>query len=290
MKFTNVDIYSEGSLLLNFNVSDLNNTSPLVLTNIDGLDVDDVQSRFYNTSFDGTKKYHDMVMTERDLVFYISLDPRFELGDDVSVLRDEFFKAISASRSSSIVIRFKDGDTVVAAIEGFVSKIDAPRFSKNMSVALHVTCDDPLFKSLDRVMYDVTTFTTVYKFSVLDSTSTATHGFKMVLRLLEPAGKLIIKPDESPYEWEFHLYPLLVDGVNSGFLGDDILTISGENNDRYVTIERSGVIYDIADTIVPGSTWPLILPSPNVNSFTIESDSHPYVWFELSYHNAHWGI
>ncbi len=74
-------------------------------------------------------------------------------------------------------MQFNNGDNTVAAISGFVTKFEAPNFTKTPEVQLTVNCSDPMLKALDEVNVDVTDLDPFFT-TIVDDESTSPHGFR----------------------------------------------------------------------------------------------------------------
>lgn len=276
MKLTSVEIRPENSsefVVLSFR--DPNSNNRYNVKSILGLDADDIVPRSYGGS--GNFTFYNLILSNRDVVFKIGLNPSFVDRKSYSDLRDDLYRMISASRTGRIQIQFKNGTEIKAVLSGKVSKFNNALFEKTQDVEITVKCDDTLLRAPEPVM--LSDLTPEYAL-IRDDDSTAPHGFSFTAGITGAISSLKIN-DPNDTSWSFEVIPV------GGFLVGDELHFSSEYNDKQLYVVRASVNVYLADVIVPGSVWPIIFPGDNLLTFT-----HPESldWDTLSYYPTYWGV
>lgn len=279
MKLTSVELTPKGGTgIATLSFRDPGADNAFNVMGITGLDTDEIIPRYYQGS--GTSaKFYALSLERRDAVLRIQLNPRFELGETFSSLRDSLYKLISSSRSGTVNLHLKNNATVVAAVSGFVSKIEAPNFERNQEVFITIKCDDPMLRALTAVEINVTGLDPVFT-TISDPLSTAPHGFQFQIAVLNSRPYFSISDPNDP-TWGFVVQPA------TGILADDVIYLSSEYNNKQLYMIRGVEIIQLADSIVSGSVWPLIFPGNN--TFFVE-DSISFQWLNISHYPTYWGV
>lgn len=280
MKVTSVELHPDNSSdAINLSFRDPRSENPYNVKAIVGLDADEIVPRYYGGS--GNSKFYNLNPNPKKIVIRISLNPDFAINESFSDLRDEVYKIIASSRTGLLQIQFKNGDTVVAVISGFVTKLEAPLFNKEPEVQITVECDPALLQSPERVSLDVEPLDPELTV-IQDSLSTAPHGMIFEVNVLEANDTFIIR-DPLDAAWEF--------GINldsaGGFLEDDHLLFSSEYNNKYLYLVREDNPIYLADLINPNSMWPIIFPGQNVFEL---ADHVKFEWVSIAHYSTYWGV
>lgn len=258
MKLTSIEIHTTNfaePIVLSFR--DPQSKLPFIIQNITGLDPESLSTRV--------------------IAMQIGLNPTYRRP---SVLRDTVYKTISASRSGLVTLHFKNGATLVATTEGYITKVENDVFSKSQSVTVTLQCDDALIRGVDRIFTDLDEGRiNLSNVRVLDSTSSAPHGMvcKFTVKNVIPSVQISSLTDPG---WVYNLSPV------GGFLVGDVITFSSEVL-KYINMIRAGVETQLADAIDGGAVWPVIYPGPNSFEF---SNPTKLTLNELSYLPAYWGV
>jgi hypothetical protein len=220
-----------------------------------------------------------MLPSKRTLVFKFRLNPRWDLSDSYSSLRDHLYKMISSTRDGRVTVNLKLGSEVIAEVVGSVSKFENDLFSTNQEVTLTIDCPSAIFSSPESVVVD-TESAEPGLIQITDSVSTAPHGLYlrgMCVGESFPYFAII----DGDYTWMFWLSLSSI----GGFIEGDIITISNVDVDKVITIERAGLVYNTAQVLLPNSVWPIIFPGDNtfIHSGTID-------WDVISYKQSYWGV
>lgn len=284
MKLTNVNIHAIGSNnVINLSFRDPKNLNSYIAKEILGLDADEITPKFLANSTTGNHRYYDFTLGKRDIVIQVLLNPNFSIGETHAALRDKIYKLVSSTRTGEIEVSFKDGAVNVARVSGFVTKIESPKFTKSPEVQITISCNDSMLKAYVADNVDVVGLSPTNAV-VLDSKSTSPHGFKFGVSFTNLRTEFSIQELSTgvpPREFKINLIgsPLL------GFGGDDILSFSSEHNDRFVYLQRDGVIYHLMDRVLPNSIWPIMFPGNNNFKLSVGAK---WVWF--NYHATYWGV
>jgi hypothetical protein len=246
-----------------------------------GLDASEIIPKFYGFGLVNKERFYEYTLPPREIVIRAVLNPNYIINEQYSDLRDEMYRTISSTRSSSVKMVLKNGATSVAQIIGTITKFEVPHFSKVPEIQLTVKCDDPIFHAITHVEVLHDHLGSTQPFELNDAISTSPHGLNLEVRLLEAQPTFVIQDREYDPNWKFEVAP------SGGFLVDDILCISSEMHNKYVYIERGGVETHIADFITFGSLWPIIFPG--YNEF-FSNYSGAVEWVSFNYRPAYWGV
>jgi hypothetical protein len=285
MRVTNVGIYTgtpqDAVEVINFSLNAGEPDAQYMVRNMIGLDGEELIPRFYGFSLQTKKKYYDFGMKARDIVIRIVLNPRFELDESYSEIRDELYRAISATRTGQIALHFNSGGTTVARIFGFITKFEVPHFSPLPEVQITVRCDDPMFRAINPVVYLPAQLSITNPIIIGDSLSTAPHGFQFQVTFKANTPSFTIQDAVTNPEWLFKIIP------SGGFLTNDVLNFSSDYANKYLYITRAAANIYLVDKIQTDSVWPIILPGSNAFYFL---DIGNFNWNRLEYYAAYWGV
>ena len=238
MKLTSIEIHPDNSSnIIQLSFRDPKSINPYTVKNVTGLDGD--------------------TLNARTIAMQVGLNPSFL---SYSTLRDNLYKTIASSRTGLVELRFLNGTTIVAAISGFVSKLESPQFAKSQEVTLTVTCPDPLIRAKDRKPESVLG-AGLGALNIVDDDSTAPHGFIFQLQFLANESSLTINSPADP-SWQFQIIP------SGGFISSDVLFFSSEVGNKFLYVVRGSSTIQMADAITPGSEWPSMFPGRNIFGFT----------------------
>jgi hypothetical protein len=281
MRVTTVSLYSNDSEAISFDLRNVSSQSPYVVRTIIGLDAEELTPRFYGFSKDGSERFYDFRLKPRDIIMRIVMNPRFNLNESYSYIRDNLYRVISATRTGKITLQFTSGAATVATIEGHIVKFEVPYFSKTPELQITVRCNDPMFRGINPVVMGVVDLPTTNPIVVADSISTAPHGFKMRFLVKSTLASWTVQDKQTNPEWDFKVTPV------SSFLANDVIYFSSEFNNRYLYMVRGGVTTHLLDRIDPLSVWPLIFPGFNEFYFV---NLAAMTWQELRFDVAYWGV
>lgn len=282
MRVTNVGLYAANNIeAINFSLSKSDPTAQYMVRTMIGLDAEDLVPKFYGFGLVNKPKFYDFGMKPRDIVIRVVLNPRFNLDESYSDVRDELYRVISATRTGLVTLHFNSGGTTVAKISGFITKFEVPHFAPLPEVQITVRCDDPIFRAINPVIYTPTELKTTNPVIVADSLSTAPHGFSMKVTFKATSPQFSVQDLASNPEWKFVVIP------NGGFASGDVLYFSSDTANKYLYMVRAAVTTHLVDRIQPGSIWPVVFPGANNFHFPEIAN---FNWNELVYYAAYWGV
>lgn len=279
MRITSVELHPDGSsAVCELSFRDPSQQNSYNVKGITGLDAEEIIPRFYGKP--GSSSFYDLVLTKRNIMALIELNPNYSANETPGSLRDDLYKMIATSRKGLIDIWFKDGEDVVATISGYITRTEAAHFTTAPVVQLSIACTQPMLKAPDAVSMPVIALDPSLT-TIVDDISTAPHGFKFELLFTAGVASITMSDPGDP-DWSFGIIPWA-----SGFLAGDVLYYSSEYNDKYLYIMRAGVKIYLADVIVSGSIWPIMFPG--VNNLAI-TDGPSLDWQSITYHPTFWGV
>jgi len=281
MKLTSVSVLSNETEGIRFDLRNVESQSPYMVRTIIGLDAEELISKFYGFSKDGTKKFHDFKMKPRDIVMRIVLNPRYNIDESTSYIRDSLYKMISATRSGELELQFNSGASTVARIYGRMTKFEVPYFSKTPELQITIHCEVSMFRGINPVVMGPGDLSAGTNITVPDSLSTAPHGCTMWMTLDATLSTLVIADQNPNPEWEFLVVP------ESDFIAGDQIILVSDFNDRQLFMIRGAVVTHLLDRIDPESVWPIIFPGNNEFYFP---GAASFSWAGISYFPAYWGV
>ena len=256
--------------------------APYTVKAILGLDVDEVITSYIGVG-SGTTQIYNMTVGKREVVLNFAITPRYGIGESVSSLRDNIYRAISANRTGAMTLKFKLDDTVVAFIKGFTTKIEADQFSESPQIKLTLDCSrDPLLRSEAIIVQDTNEFSNNLAI-INDPVSTAPHGIGMSFYCNEAVSSFTIS-DDLPQPWSFVVTPGII-GSDTGFKVGDSLHISSEDHNYQLYVVRNAVTTHLAQGLSLGSVWPYMYPGETSFRYSNEFNCSG-----LLYRQAFWGI
>jgi hypothetical protein len=278
MKLTSIELHPANSsdiTILSFR--DPSASNAYNVKTITGLDADEISRKFSGGS-GSASNFANLAMQRRDVAILLGLNPDYNTNESYSDLRDSLYRSINSSRTGVIQIQFKNGSDIVAVLEGFVSKFEAPQFEKMQEVTITITCNEAMLKAPEAVSLDVEDLDPDL-IVITDSLSTAPHGFIIVANLLDDMASFsITDPDDDSWSFE----------ITSGYLFEgSTLYLSSEFNNKYVYADFDLDTNHLADGIMPGSSWPIIFPGGNSFSFSTPTD---FEIVSITYYPTYWGV
>lgn len=281
MNITSVEFHPEGStqvVVLSFR--DPRRLNPYNIKGLEGLDVDEVRPRHYSGSGSLGKKFQNLSPGKKEVVALIELNPNFATNDTYSDLRDDLYRMIQSSRTGMVQIQFKYGSSVVAAISGFVSKLESALMTQTPSVQITFDCGNAMLKAPIPVDVDISDLEPD-AFTLTDMVSTSHHGFAMNINIIDPMATFTMTDPGDP-DWVFTVSPV------GGFEDNDILSFSSDFDGKYLLIIRGVTPIFLGDVLTQGSVWPLIFPGRE-NNFAL-ANPEKLVLLDVTYYPTFWGV
>lgn len=282
MRLTSIEMYASNlSEAITFSLRDRDASATYMVKGIVGLDAEDIIPKFYGFGTQTKSRFYDFGLKPREIVIRVVLNPRFNLDESYSDIRDELYRAISATRAGQIVLHFNSAGTLVARIYGFITKFEVPYFVQLPEVQLTVRCDDPTFRAVNPVEFKAAQLPTVNPVLIPDGLSTAPHGFSLQVTFKATAASFTIQDVPTNPDWKFKVTP------NGGFVSGDVLYLSSDYSNKTLYMVRGGTTTYLMDRIEPTSVWPILFPGQNSFHFV---DIASINWNLVQYYAAYWGV
>jgi hypothetical protein len=276
----------------NLSFRDPKSLNPYIVKAISGLDATEIKaSSDGRGSFSPGNIVYSMFMPDREITLRVALNPNYSIGQTISSLRDEIYKAISGTELGKLQLIFSDTplpdvNAFIAYISGFITKLEVEHFSETPELQLTVSCSDPMIKSLFPESIWTPNFEDPGEFTLTDNLSTAPHGVNFAFFFNGPTSSFTIKVGSEGYG---DTSPLIISpGYNDGIYGfqnQDVLTITTDPN-KSVVLSRDGSDIHLMDKVSYGSNWPKM--HPGNNTVTITSSNYTIQYIDYTY--TYWGI
>ena len=281
MRVTSIGLYTDDVEVASFALRKESAKSRYMVRQITGLDADDIVPKFYGFGLNSNNRFYNFGMKPRELVIRVILNPTFSLNEEYTDVRDELYKAISASRHGRVEIRFNSGGASVSKLFGFITKLEAGYFNKTPEAQVTIRCDDSLFRGVNPVRLNTSEIPTTNPLRLADSSSTAPHGFTAEVTVTAPIPSFTVQDRQTDPDWKFTVIP------NGGFLAGDVLYFSSDFGDKDLHIVRAGSQIYLIDRIQTGSVWPMLFPGATEFYFANKAS---FTWNYIEYHSAFWGV
>jgi hypothetical protein len=281
MRVTSIGLYANNVEVATFALRMESSKSRYMVRQIVGMDAEEITPKFYGFGLVSNAKFYDFSMKPRTIVIRVILNPTFALNEEYADVRDELYKAISATRSGKVEIRFYSSGADVASLNGFITKLEAGYFNKTPEAQLTIRCDDPVFRALNPVRLEPAELPVTNPVRIADSQSTIPHGFAVQVKINSVIPDFTIQDKVTNPDWKLKIIP------SGGFLANDVLHISTDFNLKELYLTRASVRTYLIDRVEAGSIWPTLFPGVtefyfvNINAFT---------WQYLEFYSAYWGV
>jgi hypothetical protein len=249
---------------------------------LEGLDAEELISKFYGKG--GGARFYDVVMRPREVVLNAVLNPNFKNNETYSDVRDELYRAISASMAGGVTLRFSDRAAAIAQLTGSIVKFEVPHMTQTPEVTITIRCDDPILRAVSPMswVYGTSEHPGSSPILIPDGKSTAPHGFSFQLACHTDTPDFTIADQLFFPTWTFHVIP------DGGFDVGDVLYFSSDYSNRYLYKVNGSTTTHLVDKISPDSVWPIVFPGQNVFHM---SNLARFDWTGyLQYYPAYWGV
>lgn len=282
MRLTGIDLVTNDVTVAKVAYRMPNPQDKYLAKNVFGLDADEIVSKFQGFSLNGNKRY-DPKLKSREIVMRLVLNPNYRLDQRYSDLRDDLYRAIGSNRSGELRLVFRSGGTSIAQITGRITKFETALMTNVPEVQITILCEDPMFRSVARTELTAADLLTTNPVRITDAFSTAHHGVYMEFSLSGMSGQTTFSMQDKASSPE----SLFAFKSTIGFNNGDIVRISSEYKNRFLTIERDAVVYPQADVLLSDAAWPTIFPGMNEFFFNFHAQM---TWVMISYNQAYWGV
>lgn len=277
MRVTDIGLWANGEEVADFSYEDPMSLNPYMMRAVIGLDADNLKPGFYGFGAGSGKKYYSVAAPPKDIVMRIVLNPNSELRMTFSQLRDNLYRAIAATRGAGVTVRFSAGASVLAQVEGHITKFEVPINSRTPELQITIHCKDPILRAPNSVYLEGPDLSSTNPIDITDGLSTAPHGFEMGVTFTAAEPEFVLRDPDG--EWAFT--------VVYDFEIGDTLDISSIAADKAVKVTRSAVVTYLGGNIKPDSLWPVVFPGQN--EFTIEELASVDIDY-VQFYPAYWGV
>lgn len=284
MNVDTVELWSNDKLICSLDVSGENLDNPFVVMSMTGTDADQIIPRYYGSGAETGTQWHDLTLRPREITMRIGLNPDYKVGLKPSYLRDTLYKAIATHRNGRVLVKFLEDGVAGGVIYGFITRFEAPLFTKTPQIQLTIFCRDPLIRSEARTSINIAGLD-LENLVLVDPISTAPHGFQFVADITTFTATEVtfsIREKELNPDWNFWFYYPLAFGDGT------LLYFSSEVNNKYLYKTVGGLPEYLLGYVDVGSQWPVMFPGEN--SYFVQFDGVEFVWDSVSFYETHWGI
>lgn len=277
---------SNATKIAEFDVVGANNSTPYIVKDVSGLDISDINPKYYNAL--GTDKFTLSVPKDRLVGLLLQLNPNHGAGESLSFLREKLYKTINSSKFGMVALYFMNDVNVVATLDGYVEKFDYSIFSKDTTATMTIRCPYPFL--VDPTPIDITD-NVLFGPPILEYTdliSTAPSGcflkVKFTSNVTKPVRLNMLDANETMY---------LPFEINKDFLADDEIIISSLYKQRSVYMVRELVESSLVTFVTPGSFWPMIYPGVNKFSISVNNSETAISTYDVlvfSHKPTFWGL
>jgi len=294
MQLSSIDLYVGTTHVSRLKLSPaeadpFDNTTTFRLTNVTGLDADEILSTYYGTNAQTNQPFMAMSMPPREITLTLEQLPGVPTGELLSGIQGGLYSAISANRSGLVELRFNtQSDLHISSIFGYITKLESPSFAKKVEVKLTIRCDDPLFRSPTQITVVPNMFTVDGVIDIYGSAndSTAPTGFQLKITFNVSTPTFIIQ-NPGLVEWQFIVNHGTIGGVVNFEAGDSLYMSSEESNKWLYLVRPTTQVIQLIDKIQPGSVWPILFPGNNVFN-VFPSATGAYTWNYVKFHRRYW--
>lgn len=281
MRLTSVVIHASETLEdMELSVREGSFGNRLIVRQILGIDAEDIVPKFIGFGADSGVPGYERIKKPIDIVMRIAINPMYSINQDVSSIRDDFYRLIAANRSGFLQLQFKDGGALVSVINGMITRMEVAYFSQTPELQVTFNCPDPIFRSPAPLSYVIADLPSTNPVLLPDNESTAPHGFSFKVEFTASTSAFTIQDKASDPDWFFTITP------NSPFAIGEELWFSSEYGSKMVHLE-SGSPEELMNLVEAGSTWPTIYPGNNTFYFPQIAN---FDWLEMKYYFAYWGL
>lgn len=260
-----VEVRTDQGLLLTLPLQNV--SSGFVVESIDGLDP--VKATIVSSAFaqlDG-EQYQSSRREKRNIILTLGIEPDYAITN-VADLRRQLYNFFMPK--SRVQFRFFQTGEPVLEIYGRVESFDSSKFTKEPSAVISVLCFDPDFYTQQSVVIEGTT---------TSSSVVTTHNYEGTV---ETGFLFSLLIDRAITEFTIYHSPAddslrsLGFSVATSLEAGDVLKISTQPGNKYVTLTRAGVDSSYLFGVSPQSNWINLFPGANELRVFAEGAAIPY--------------
>jgi hypothetical protein len=109
-----------------FSFRDPTSLNPYIAKAVVGLDAEEIVPRFYGVGQTSNIRFYAQTVERRNVILRLALNPDVAQGHSFSSLRDNLYRTIASTRTGRVELQFRQGLNVIAALKGFIVKLEVP--------------------------------------------------------------------------------------------------------------------------------------------------------------------
>lgn len=198
-------------------------------------------------------QYQSSRRGERNIILPIGFEPDWAEGEEVMDLRDRAYDYFMTEMP--IGLRFFDTKKQPRYISGRVESCDPDMFTDDPKVNVSIICNNPDFYDPTPVVQPWSTVSTTTNYD-LDYDGTVSVGVKFNLHINRALTAFTI----------YHEAPdgtLGIMDFSETFQNGDELEVSTVRGNKYIRLNRGGVVSSMLRAVSPQSNWIELQPGPN---------------------------
>lgn len=281
MKFTKLQIAVSGQASVDLPVVGATPSGPYILKNVEGLGPTPVDVSVADTVNQGGV-YLGRRPQNREIVARIGLQPEWNIGQTSSDLRTVLYALMSPSHNKNVFVKVMDGDTVIAQVEGQVSRFEAALFSKEPEVQVTISCFSPyLTAPAALVLEPELVVEGSYTKFVVDNPGTAPSGFSMTMKFGQAHTGSLQIGDNNPFGALFSLHHIFA--INDRFIFN---TTPGNRGISKMPAGSAVAVSILGDY----SSGPWFQLHGGENTIKVNNNMLTWDVFKFLYTPAYWGV
>jgi hypothetical protein len=272
--------------ILTLNLSNQNNQSSFIVSEITGLDPVKAELATYPyAKFDGVK-FQSSRRGSRNIVFTIEIPP-YAGSTSVEDRRLELYRYFLPKQK--VKLTFWKNGYEHSYTEGIVESFESNFFTDEPEVSISVLCFDPDF---------IEAYTNTVTGATIDLNYLGNPGYGEADYILDnygdvPVGFNFTMNVDVAADW----FTLSMTGPDTNearltvihaLVADDVVTIRDYPNDKSIKLYRAATEYNILGSMDWTSTWPQLLAG--INHFRVESNAASGIPWSLDYEIKYGGL
>jgi hypothetical protein len=228
----------------------------------------------------------------RNVVITMELNPNPALGETVSGLRENLYKAFidPLAESDYLKLNFHLDDGRVLFLVGYTETFDTEIFSADTLAQASILCPDPYLRDDEATILTNPSGWTTVPFAY---TGTAETGFEVRIEIHASTPKLILANNTVTDDTANPNYARGRMILNRAFVNGDVVTINTVRGFRriWLTPAGGGPVISIYGSMTPTSRWLELHSQANtMKVYGSTPASLPAGITSLTYVQAYWGI
>lgn len=250
------------------------------IRNVDGLGMPEITVNLTSATDNRMASYNGSRSTNRQIVITASMYPDYATGLTISDLRDSVYRLASPADSTEEYVRLdllKADGSIYLNTWGYISKIDAPQFTKEPLIQITLECIPIHLRGNTALIYSSATGTVD-----INNHGTAPTSLKARIKVgaqSNPIVLVIMRGDKELFRLQHA----------EAFREGDLIDIDTDPNARKVTLTRGTSITNLLRYVAMSSKWFDIPTGPDRLSAVGNTTPNPYSWENVTILRQYWG-